>query len=169
MDFDCEMISVPGSPMYTINDGGSEKWDLRFLKMAKLISTWSKDPSSQIGAVVVGENRRILSTGYNGFPRGIEDNSRLADREEKYKYIVHAEMNAIYNATWNGVSLHGSTIYVYGLPICASCSLGVVQAGVSRAVCAYKPSERWEESFKHTKSVFTEAGVRVKEYDYESV
>jgi len=91
------------------------EWDQRFLDLAKQISTWSKDPSKKVGAVAVGKNKEILAQGYNGFPRGINDSfTRLHDREEKYKYIVHAEMNVIYNACHNGVSLHGSTIYVYG-------------------------------------------------------
>ena len=82
------------------------KWDRRYLDLAAEVSKWSKDPSSKIGAVAVGSKGQVLSQGYNGFPRGIVDGGvRLNEREIKYKYIVHAEMNLIYNATYNGVSL----------------------------------------------------------------
>ncbi len=71
----------------------NSKWDKRFMKLAREISTWSKDPSSQIGAVIINDERRILATGYNGFPKGIRDTEeRLNDREQKYPMIVHAEM-----------------------------------------------------------------------------
>ena len=94
-------------------------WGNRYTCLAKEISTWSKDPSTQVGAVVIGNNGEVLSQGYNGFPRGIKDTAaRLKDRERKYNLVVHAEMNAIYNAGLNGVSLKGSTLYVYGLPVC---------------------------------------------------
>ena len=88
-----------------------KRWGDRYLHLAKEISTWSKDPSTKVGAVVIGDNGEVLSQGFNGFPRGIKDTSpRLKDREKKYKLVVHAEMNAIYNAGLNGVSLKGSTI-----------------------------------------------------------
>lgn len=139
------------------------KWDYNFLKLAEHISTWSKDPSKKIGAVVVDNNRRILSTGYNGFPRGIEDTpDKYLDREIKYKYIVHAEMNAIYNATYNGVSLENSTLYVYGLPICSECAKGIIQSGIKRVVIYAPNDERtqtWLESWRKTKELFEEAGV----------
>ena len=82
----------------------SEKWDKRYLELARHISEWSKDPSTKIGAIAIGDHGQVLSQGYNGFPRGINDDTfRLTVREVKYKYIVHAEMNAIYNASFNGV------------------------------------------------------------------
>ena len=94
----------------------NSKWDTRFMKLAREISTWSKDPSSKIGAVIVNDERRILATGYNGFPKGIEDTEeRLNDRDQKYPLIVHAEMNALMNALYSGVSVKDATIYVYGL------------------------------------------------------
>ena len=94
------------------------KWDQRYLKLAYEVAQWSKDPSSKIGAVTVGAKGQVLSQGFNGLPRGLKDSfTRLHDRETKYKFVVHAEMNAIYNATYNGTSLDGSTLYVYGLPI----------------------------------------------------
>ena len=84
----------------------SEKWDRRFLDLASHICGWSKDPSTKVGCVVVGEDREIRSTGFNGFPRGIEDSmERLDDRELKYPLICHAEENAIMHAARFGSSL----------------------------------------------------------------
>lgn len=138
------------------------QWDHRFMDMAALISEWSKDPSKQIGCVIVNEeNRNILAVGYNGFPRGIEDDNRLLVRNLKHELIVHAEMNAIYNAGKNGIPLVGSTIYVYGLPVCNLCSLGIIQAGIKRVVVDKKSSknERWKESWKKSKQNFKESGI----------
>ena len=140
----------------------NNKWDWRYLNLAKEISTWSKDPSAQIGSVVVGSEGRVLATGYNGFPRGIVDTQdRLFNRETKYKYVVHAEMNCIYNASAHGVSLQGSTMYVYGLPVCSECAKGVIQAGISRVVYThqYNIPERWIESAECSREMFAEAGI----------
>lgn len=137
-------------------------WDSRFLEMAQVVSTWSKDPKKKIGCVVINENRQILSTGYNGFPRGIADiPERYNDKETKHKYVVHAEMNAIYNASCNGVSLKNSVFYVYGLPVCSECAKGIIQAGVQKVIiCADTDiSEKWKESWNITKSLFNEAGI----------
>lgn len=137
------------------------EWDKRYLDMAYLVASWSKDPSSKIGAVAVSPKGQVLSTGYNGFPRNIEDShDRLHDRELKYKYIVHAEMNAIYNATYNGVSLDGSTLYVSGLPCCNQCALGIIQVGIKRVIMEGDvTNDRWAESWALTKQLFEEAGV----------
>jgi len=139
-------------------------WDQRFLGLAHHISNWSKDPSRKLGAVAIGQNRQILATGYNGFPRGIADEkSRYHTREVKYKYVVHAEMNCIYNATENGVSLKGSTFYVCGLPVCSECAKGLIQVGVKRVVAFSKDTpETWVESNKLTTKLFEEANI---EYD----
>jgi len=147
-----------------VRDYISSAWDKKFLELAKHISTWSKDPSKKIGAVAVGQNRNILATGYNGFPKGIQDTEeRLNDRETKYELVVHAEMNCIYNAVENGVSLKGAHLYVYGLPICHECAKGVVQVGIGRvivedALCA---EQRWSDSFAKSKRIFYEVNVAV--------
>jgi dCMP deaminase len=134
--------------------------------MAKELSSWSKDPSKQVGAVAVGKNNNILATGYNGFPRGIKDDCRLDVREEKYKYVVHGEMNCIYNACHNGVSLDGATLYVYGLPVCSDCAKGVIQVGIEKVIMqSDELSPVWEESFMLTKQMFKEAGVQYFRYD----
>lgn len=137
-------------------------WNIRYAALAAHVAQWSKDPSTKIGAVVVGEYGQILSTGYNGFPRGIEDTEeRLTDRETKYAHTVHAEMNCIYNASLTGTSLKGSTLYVYGLPVCASCCLGIIQAGIKHvyAVIYDTVPEKWKESGELTKQLFDEAGI----------
>jgi len=143
-----------------------KKWDLRFLSLTREISLWSKDPSTKVGALIVDEDRRIISQGYNGFPRGIEDDGRLNDRNEKYPRIVHAELNAIFNAARNGVSVNGCTIYVYGLPICNECAKAIVQSGISRVIIYqnYVPT-KWEESWNISKNMFEEAGIDILMYD----
>lgn len=151
------------------------KWDERFMRLAKEISTWSKDPSRQIGAIAVDESRRILSTGYNGFPSRLNDTAdRLNDREQKYKYIVHAEMNCIYNACQNGISLNGAKLYVWGLPVCSECAKGVIQVGISEVYCGHNNdneyhSSIWKESFKTTTAMFAEADIAVHEIFIEPI
>ena len=141
------------------------KWDARFMRLAKEISTWSKDPSSQIGAVIVNDERRILSTGYNGFPRGIEDTEeRLNNKEEKYPRIVHAELNALLGALYNGVSVKDAILYVYGLPVCADCTKSVIQAGIKRVVVNMSAldNEKWAKQWNEiSKPMFQEAGVSI--------
>jgi len=143
------------------------KWDKRFLEIAKLVSTWSKDPSTGVGAVYVSPERRLLSIGYNGFPRDMPDNDLFYhDRDEKLARTVHAEKNGIYNATENGVSLKGSTLYVYGCQVCHLCSLGVMQVGVKRVVVAYPRSKvktEWQQSTERTRSYFRGAGIEYVE------
>lgn len=141
------------------------KWDARFMRLSKEISTWSKDPSSQIGAVIVNDERRILSTGYNGFPRGIEDTEeRLNNKEEKYPRIVHAELNALLGALYNGVSVKDAILYVYGLPVCADCTKSVIQAGIKRVVVNMSAldNEKWAKQWNEiSKPMFQEAGVSI--------
>ena len=143
------------------------KWDQRYLELAKNISQWSKDPSTKVGAVTVGKQGQILSQGFNGFPRNIDDSDeRLNDRSAKLKYVVHAEMNCIYNACLNGVSLKDSDLYVYGLPSCSDCAKGVIQVGINRVFMCYPVniSDKWKDSFEDTKKMFDEAGIGYNKY-----
>ena len=137
------------------------KWDIRYLELAERVASWSKDPSRQIGAVAVGSKGQVLAQGFNGFPRGIIDTAdRYATREIKYKYVVHAEMNVIYNATYNGVSLDGSTLYVSGLPVCSDCAKGIIQVGISRVVMKEENiPQHWAESWGMTAGMFDEANI----------
>ena len=136
------------------------KWDARWLEIAGVVSTWSKDPSTKIGAIAV-KDKRLVSTGYNGFPRGIQDyDDRWNNREEKYKYVVHAEMNCIYNANYHNQSLKGSTMYIVGLPVCHECAKGIIQAGVIRVVAEFKDAPlKWARSTEITEKMFKEAGI----------
>ena len=136
------------------------KWDARWLEIAGVVSTWSKDPSTKIGAIAV-KDKRLVSTGYNGFPRGIQDyDDRWNNREEKYKYVVHAEMNCIYNANYHNQSLKGSTMYIVGLPVCHECAQGIIQAGVVRVVAEFKDAPlKWARSTDITEKMFKEAGI----------
>lgn len=137
------------------------KWDTRYLELAERVASWSKDPSRQIGAVAVGSKGQVLAQGFNGFPRGIVDTAdRYNNREIKYKYVVHAEMNVIYNATYNGVSLDGSTLYVSGLPVCSDCAKGIIQVGISRVVMKEQNiPQHWAESWGMTAGMFDEANI----------
>ena len=119
------------------------KWDKRFLELAKLIGSWSKDPSTQVGAVIVDENNRLVSVGYNGFPIGIEDNQRLFDREEKYDIIVHAEVNALMFAN---KSVEGCTLYTWPFPPCSRCAGLIIQSGITRVVSVVHTGERWKKN-----------------------
>ena len=142
----------------------SSKWDIRYLQLAEEVASWSKDPSTKIGAVAVGSKGQVLAQGFNGFPRGMEDKLEYyEDRETKYKYVVHAEMNVIYNATYNGVSLEGSTLYVWGLPVCSDCAKGIIQVGVNQVFMPQQDiPDHWIDSWDLTRSMFDEAGVKWK-------
>jgi dCMP deaminase len=137
------------------------KWDQRFIRVAREVSSWSKDPSKQIGAVIV-KDKRILATGYNGFPKGIDDSAdKYNNRELKYELVVHAEMNAIFNASFHGVSLKDTTIYVWGLPVCNECAKGIIQVGINRIVMAADDvPQRWIESYDKSKRLFIESGCK---------
>lgn len=141
------------------------KWDKRFLELAKHVSTWSKD-ATKVGAVIVDpETRSVVSIGYNGFARGVEDTEeRLMDRETKLKLIVHAEHNAILNSVG---SVRGYDMYVYPTmmvpPCCPECSKAIAQSGIKR-VLSYKPTElkdRWQELAKYSSITLDGAGVKV--------
>lgn len=137
---------------------GIEWWDRWFLGMAYYVSTASKDPSTKVGSVIVDSQRRIVSTGYNGFPQGIEDtDERLNDRELKYKIIIHGELNALMFAERPVI---GCTLYVTLMP-CSTCASMVIRSGIKRVVAPYSDNPRWIENFKITEELFKEAGVEL--------
>lgn len=144
-------------------------WTEYFLEIAEVVKLKSKDLSTQIGAVVVGEGKNVLSTGYNSFPRGLDDSlQERQERPEKYFWIEHAERNAIYNAALEGISLKNSTIYLTsGLP-CIDCARGIVNSGIKvvwcKRVCTTKNKEKWEESQKKSLQLLNECGVEVCYY-----
>ena len=137
------------------------KWQRRFFDLARLVATWSKDPSSQVGAVIVDDKKRIVSVGFNGLPMGVEDTAeRLNTRELKYELIVHAEANAILTAP---KSVSGCTIYVYPYLPCSRCAGAIIQSGIKRVVVEDRPiPDRWLENFTLAKTILTEAGVEVQ-------
>ena len=141
-----------------------EKWDQRFLDLAKHIATWSKDRSTHVGAVIVGpHHREIRSTGYNGFPPGVDDD--LEDRHQrprKYLFVEHAERNAIYFAALNGIRLEGCTLYATMFP-CADCARGIIRAGIKRVVAIQPDRPDWAEQHKAARLMFDEADVAVLE------
>lgn len=139
-------------------------WDRRFMALAEAVGQWSKDRSRKVGCVIVGERREILSTGYNGFPRGVNDDvDERHARPAKYLWTEHAERNAIYNAARIGVSLTGATIYVPWYP-CSDCARAIAQAGIALMVC-YEPDwndKVWAEHFAVVPHLLREAGVTVE-------
>lgn len=143
----------------------TDKWDLKFIELARHISGWSKDKNTKVGAILVNDSNRIISTGYNGFVIGCDDS--IESRYEKnYKlfYTEHAERNCIYAAAEMGNSTRNSTMYIILYP-CADCSRAIIQAGVKRVVCENKPdfnNERWGKSWKISEELFNECNVQVK-------
>ena len=134
-------------------------WDKRFLEMAQLVSSWSKDPSTKVGAVITDPQNRVVSVGYNGFPVGISDDNRLNFRSTKYDIIIHAEINAI---TFANRSLKGCTLYTYPFEPCSKCASVVIQSGITRVVSEPNIESRWEESFQISRQLFQEAGVKLE-------
>tara|TARA_R100001015_G_C4517481_1_gene87410 strand:- start:213 stop:647 length:435 start_codon:yes stop_codon:yes gene_type:complete len=133
------------------------KWDERFLELAKLVGLWSKDPSTQVGAVIVDDNKRIVSIGFNGFPKGVKDSEkRLVDREEKYAIIVHAEANALMFAN---ASVEGCTLYTWPFQPCSRCAGLIVQSGIKRVVSVVHDEERWKKNFHISREILHEAGI----------
>lgn len=143
-------------------------WDELFMRQVYLIASKSKDPRTKIGAVLVN-NGTVISMGYNGFARGVKDlTSRYEDRETKYALVVHGEANAVLNAVRNGIKTMGSILYTQGLP-CCECGKTVIQAGITEVVIHTKwptfTSPNWVKSVSITKSMFEEAGIKVREFD----
>jgi dCMP deaminase len=137
------------------------KWDLRFLQLAATVATWSRDPSTKVGAVIVRRDKTIMSLGFNGFPRGIDDDPQLYEnREYKYAHVVHAELNAILSAP---VKPKDCTLYVDPFPPCSECTKAIIQSGIDLVV-TWEPQkgeamERWAQSFERSRVMLTAAGI----------
>lgn len=138
------------------------KWHKRFIELSEFISTWSKDPSTKVGSVIVDKYKRIVSTGYNGLPKDIEDTKeRYENRDIKYKIILHAEENAISYAKRD---LTDCTLYVSGLPPCAHCASLIISSGIKQVVFKKQEiPERWIESMKLSKTILEEAKIKLIE------
>lgn len=147
------------------------RWAKRWLELANHISSWSKDRSTKVGCVVVGDANQVLALGYNGFPRGVNDHAdERHERPLKYKWTEHAERNAIYNAARTGTNLTDSTIYVPWFP-CTDCARGIVQSGIAEVVTVnpweYRRDfmDRWAEDFDISYGILFEAKVRIRYID----
>lgn len=143
----------------------SNKWHYRFMELAFLISTWSKDPSTKTGAVVVGPDREIRATGYNGLVRGVDDDIKeRMERPTKYDFFEHAERNAIYNACLTGTSLKGCILYATHTP-CTDCARAIIQSGIKMVVTnkiiidENTPKGTWRDKLEFSAQMFKEAGV----------
>lgn len=140
-------------------------WDLRFLEMARLVSTWSKDPSTRVGSVVA-DGKIIVSVGFNGFAQGVVDRPEwLADREIKLALTLHAESNSLNHAER---PVDGCTIYTWPLPPCAHCAALIVQRRLGRVVTVAPSAEhqaRWGTSFQLARTQFSDAGIAYLEID----
>lgn len=139
----------------------TDKWDLRMLELAKHISSWSKDPSTKVGCVIVDSRKRIIGTGYNGLPMGVLDHN-LDDREYKYARTVHAEMNAL--LFMHPSPLYALTMYIWPMPPCSRCAGPIIQAEIVRVVSP-PAGERWAESCRIGMDMFNDAGIFVEELD----
>lgn len=152
--------------MSKVKKADSEKWDARFIELAKFVSAWSKDPRAKVGAVIVTKAGGAIALGYNGFPAGVVDDERLYKKELKLDMVIHAEQNALLTA---GTRANGATLYVWGKPICARCAVLIIQAGISRIVLT-NPEDETDKTSSWYKlgilavQMFTEAGIEMKYY-----
>ena len=158
-------------------DAFTDKWNYRFMEIALHISTWSKDKSTKVGCVVVGPDKEIRAQGYNGFPRGVNDD--LMERQErpiKYAFYEHAERNAIYNAGLFGASLRNCTLYVT-MPPCADCARAIIQSGIKQVyflapapdATKVQTAGNWRETVAVSFEMFKEAGVKAIELNRDLV
>ena len=137
-------------------------WDRRFLDLAEHIAQWSKDPRTKVGAVIVDEKKRVVSVGYNGFPRGVDDiPDRYEDRETKHLFVAHAERNALDNAP---LMVDGCTLYVPLLP-CNECAKSIIQKGITRVVTYTPDRDGTGFNWDITKKMFEESGVALELLD----
>lgn len=142
------------------------KWDSRFIRIAQEVQSWSKDPSTKCGCVLVKE-RRIIATGYNGLPASLSDSlDRYQNREFKLAAIIHAEKNALFNAAKNGTTVEGCSAYITWPP-CSQCSSALIQAGITRVICPHPLSgpERWRNNFILANDLLNEASVKILYYE----
>jgi len=170
-------------------------WNEYFIHMLDSIKVKSKDQSTLVGAIIVGKDNNILSTGFNGFPRGVmetedeintyapkhlkrtiaEEIAKRHLRPDKYLWTEHAERNAIYNAARHGVALDGSKMYVDWMP-CARCARAIIQSGINRVIIDARDEEakeqywekRWADDMAVSKMMFREACVTITRYREQS-
>lgn len=144
------------------NTDAFNKWRQRFYNLAKHIATWSKDSSTQVGAVIISPDKRIITTGYNGMPSRVNDNvQKRWKRPEKYFWVEHAERNAIYQAAKYGISIKGCTMYITMFP-CSDCARAIIQSGIKDIVTPYYgDDQRWLKSSKIAEEMLIEAQIDI--------
>lgn len=164
-----------------------DKWDERFIGLAKHVATWSKDPSTKVGCVLIDPHTKaVVALGFNGFPRGVREEAEPCStnlspldparwrRPTKYDFIEHAERNAIYNAARHGHPTQGLWAYLSWDPtesVCTSCARALIQAGIQRVLGPNESvqgrldigdDDGWRKGCAHSKIMFHEAGVEVR-------
>jgi dCMP deaminase len=128
------------------------------MELAEHVAQWSKDPSTKVGCVIVDKQNRVVSLGFNGFPRGIKDSTlRYMDKETKYLFVAHAERNALDNAP---LSVEGCTLYSPLLP-CNECAKSIIQKGIKKVISYYPIEDRPNLNWEITKQMFLEAEVQL--------
>jgi dCMP deaminase len=139
-----------------------KSWDEFYLELAEKIAERSKDPSTKVGAVIVRPNKTIVSLGFNGFPRGMEDKEEwLTNRDEKYSRVIHGEINALLNSKEDCT---GYTIYLWPFLSCDRCTVQIIQSGIKRVVTRQASEEqltRWGPAFEKSLKYYWECGVKV--------
>ena len=152
-----------------------KSWHEYFIDIAEGVSTKSKDRSTKVGAIIVGPNKEVRTTGFNGFPRGVDDDvEERHERPTKYIYTAHAEENCISNAAMVGVSLLDCVMYLNWEPtaVCSRCARAVINSGLVAIIGPNKqfPSKNkdWQEDFKHSTLMLNERGVKQYVYDTSS-
>ena len=134
------------------------KWSERFMALAEHVATWSKDPSTKVGCVIIDKQNRVVSIGFNGFPRGVRDDiARYQDRDTKLLFVAHAERNALDNAP---LSVEGCTLYSPLLP-CNECAKSIIQKGIKKVVSYTPVKDKPDFHWDITKKMFQEAGVQL--------
>lgn len=141
------------------------QWYKLFIDMADLVAQKSKDRSTKVGAIIIGANMEVLSVGFNGFPRGIDDNNEsYHERPTKYAITEHAERNAIYNAARNGIHLDGTSMVLNWYPLpCVDCTRAIIQCGIRKIIGPDRPfegvSSQWQEQSHLSAAMLIEAKV----------
>ena len=147
-----------------LNNEKQREWDIYFLGMAEYVSRKSKDPSTKVGAVIVRPDKSVVSVGFNGFPKQMDDSPELYNnREEKYSRIIHAEVNA---ATFARQPLDGCTLYVYPFLPCDRCFVQMAQSGITRFVAPTASSDqltRWGPAFDRVRKYANEMKLSLTE------
>ncbi|MBI2738491.1 MAG: dCMP deaminase family protein [Rhodospirillales bacterium] len=139
-------------------------WDQRFMTLARHVGEWSKDRSRRVGCVIVSRDNALRAIGYNGFPRGLDDErDGRHQRPAKYLWTEHAERNAIYEAARSGISIAGCRMYLPWFP-CVDCARAIVQAGLAELICIAPDFSdlQWGEAFRTSVELLEEAGVEIR-------